>query len=402
MRKELIQLENISNSLQKVNIIFQQSADVDSHLICEVLNTMEEINLNLFGCRRLPAYSFDEDADNTVLFREQYEKWLNMLSDELQYRKSLPNIIDYDFYTFISHVAVMSKEELTKEAVSCLESIRQADNAYYENIKKSYNSYRHFWGTLDLENGNINLIENRVHEIKSHLEDFIWLYGNLADYRSKKVLYGILRYWLTFDCEYKNSIKENNYDDYYDFDILNCGQDEILVDLGAWVGDSTLSYIHNFGTYKRIYCYEMTDVSMSALQENLKDFDNIIYRQVAVGNINNNVYRTNYEHSTSGNFISSKGNVEIPMVRLDDDISEPVTFIKMDIEGSELEAMKGAELHIRKDKPKLAVCSYHNNHHIYEIPKLMREYNPEYKLYMRYNGPLDHMFTSEFVTFAIP
>ena len=90
------------------------------------------------------------------------------------------------------------------------------------------------------------------------------------------------------------------------------------------------------------------------------------------------------------------------MVKLDDDITEPVTFIKMDIEGSEIEAMKGAQRHIREDKPKLAVCSYHNNHHIYEIPKLMKEYNPQYKLYMRYNGPKDHVLTSEFVTFAIP
>lgn len=402
MRQELIQLERILESLQKVAIIFQQPQNVDDRLIREIVSTMEEVNISLYGCRRLPTFSFDEHMDNAVTFGEQYEQWLDALFDELQYRNSLSNKIDYDFHVFISHIAVMSEEALIEEAVACLEKIRQEDRNYYENTKRIYNAYHYFWGSLDLENGDTDLMKSRVHEIKSHMDDFIWLYDNLADYRSKKVLYGILRYWLTFDCEYKNSIKENNYDDYYDFDILNCSKEECLVDLGAYNGDSVLSYIHNFGIYKRIYCYEMTAASMKEMQKNLQDFDNIIYRQVAVGSINNSMYITDIAGNSHSNFVSSEGTTEIPMVKLDDDIIEPITFIKMDIEGSEIEAMKGAERHIREDKPKLAVCSYHNNHHIYEIPRLMREYNPQYKLYMRYNGPQDHVLTSEFVTFAIP
>ncbi len=146
----------------------------------------------------------------------------------------------------------------------------------------------------------------------------------------------------------------------------------------------------------------MTAGSMKVTQENLKDFDNIIYRQTAVGNTNGSICMTEFNGAPGSNLVSSKGDTEIPMVRLDDDICEPITFIKMDIEGSEIEAMKGAEQHIRRDKPKLAICSYHNNHHIYEIPRLMREYNPQYKLYMRYNGPFNNVLASEFVTFAIP
>lgn len=402
MRIELIQLESILKSLQKVSVIFEESSSVDDRLIREILNTAEEVNTKLFGCRKLPAFPFDEHIDNAVSFREQYEQWLDTLSDELQYRKSLSNKIDYDFHILLSHVSVMSEEALIAETVACLEKTRQTDREWYEKIKMAYNAYSHLWGSLDLEKGDTELINNRVHEIKCHLEDFCWLYNNLADYRSKKVLYGILKYWLTFDYEYKNSIKENNYDDYFDFDILNCSPEECLVDLGAYNGDSVLSFIHNFGAYKRIYCYEMTSASMEEMQKNLQDFDNIIYRQVAVGNMNGNIYISDFDGDISSNTVASMGNTEIPIVKLDDDIREMITFIKMDIEGSELEAMRGAERHIREDKPKLAVCSYHNNHHIYEIPKLMREYNPQYKLYMRYNGPMNNVLLSEFVTFAIP
>lgn len=402
MRKELIQLEDMLKLSQEMAAILYQYQNVEDELIHAILNAVEEVNTELFGCRKIPAFPFDKHINNLASFKEQYAQWLNTLSDELQYRKSLSNKIDYDFHILLSHVSVMSEEALVAEGITCLEKIRQADREGYDWIVKIYNCYRHFWGSVDLENGDTSLIKNRVHEMKSRLEDFIWLYDNLADYRSKKVLYGILRHWLTFDYAYKNSIKENNYDDYYDFDIITCGPEECLVDLGAYTGDSTLSFIRNFGLYKRIYCYEMTAGSMKVMQENLKDFDNIIYRQAAVGNANGSIYMTEFNGAPSSNLVSSEGNTEIPMVRLDDDICEPITFIKMDIEGSEIEAMKGAEQHIRRDKPKLAICSYHNNHHIYEIPRLMREYNPQYKLYMRYNGPLNNVLISEFVTFAIP
>lgn len=402
MRKELIQLEKILNLLQKTTFILQQSPHIDNELFQEILYTVEEVNTALFGCKSLPAFPFNGHPDNIAAFRVLYDQWLETLSDELQYRKSLRTKIDYDFYVLLSHVSVMSEEALVAEAVTCLEKIKQVDQKGYEGIEMVYNAYRHLWGSLDLKNGDTDLINNRVHTLKCHLEDFRWLYNNLADYRSKKVLYGILRFWLTFDYEYKNSLTENNYDDYYDFDILNCGPDECVVDLGAYTGDSVLSFIQNYGAYNRIYCYEMTSASMEELQKNLQDFDNIVFRQTAVGNMNGSVYMTNFDQDISSNSVASTGNIEIPIVKLDDDISEPITFIKMDIEGSEIEAMKGAERHIREDKPKLAICSYHNNYHIYEIPKLMREYNPQYKLYMRYNGPLGNVLISEFVTFAIP
>ena len=86
---------------------------------------------------------------------------------------------------------------------------------------------------------------------------------------------------------------------------------------------------------------------------------------------------------------------------LDEDITEPISFVKMDIEGSELDALIGAKRHITEEHPKLAVCTYHNNHHIWEVPRLMKACNPDYRLYMRYNGDLNAFLISEFVTFAL-
>ena len=64
-----------------------------------------------------------------------------------------------------------------------------------------------------------------------------------------------------------------------------------------------------------------------------------------------------------------------------------VTFIKMDIEGSEAEALRGAEKIIRRDKPRLAISIYHKPQDYFEIPFLVKEMVPEYKLYIRHHKP---------------
>ena len=61
-------------------------------------------------------------------------------------------------------------------------------------------------------------------------------------------------------------------------------------------------------------------------------------------------------------------------------------MIKMDIEGSELEALKGSKKVIQRDKPRLAICIYHKPEDMTEIPLYIKELVPEYKLYIRHHS----------------
>lgn len=76
------------------------------------------------------------------------------------------------------------------------------------------------------------------------------------------------------------------------------------------------------------------------------------------------------------------------MVAIDDvvDPQERVTMIKMDIEGSELEALRGARKTICRDKPRLAVCIYHKAEDMTEVPLYIKELVPEYRLYVRHHS----------------
>ena len=61
-----------------------------------------------------------------------------------------------------------------------------------------------------------------------------------------------------------------------------------------------------------------------------------------------------------------------------------VTFIKMDIEGSELEALRGASKTIQEHSPKLAISVYHKPEDIIDIPLFISEINSGYKFYLRH------------------
>ena len=74
-----------------------------------------------------------------------------------------------------------------------------------------------------------------------------------------------------------------------------------------------------------------------------------------------------------------------------------VTFLKMDIEGSELAALRGAERIIREQRPKLAICVYHKPEDMWEIPSFILSCHPDYKLYLRHHS----MLADETVLYAV-
>ena len=83
--------------------------------------------------------------------------------------------------------------------------------------------------------------------------------------------------------------------------------------------------------------------------------------------------------------VSEMGEVKIEVTSIDNVLAgEKATYIKMDVEGSEKAALIGAKETIVKYKPKLAICVYHHDLDIIELPLMLLEWNKDYKFYLRH------------------
>ena len=293
------------------------------------------------------------------------------------------NQIDLKFALLLQEIRNLSESELYYQIRSAFEQIPDVTR---NNMVNFFNQFL-YWGSIHIENNNYEEIELKVKELKEHVDDFEELYLNLEDYRSKKLLYAILNNWVHYDFDTLNEVIEKFYDDYFDLDLIPSCNNEVFVDLGAYTGDSTISFLRNYGdSYNKIYAYEITPETYQVLVSNLKDYPNIVCYLKGVSDKKGAISVVNSEVDASANtaFISDEG--VVPMVTLDEDIGEAITIIKADIEGFEQAILRGAVNHIKNDHPKLLISVYHKNEDLWKIPKMIKEIDSSYKFYLRYHG----------------
>lgn len=153
---------------------------------------------------------------------------------------------------------------------------------------------------------------------------------------------------------------------------------EIIIDGGAYDGDS----IRVFKKYKpqKIYAFEPDPKNFVGLWTNTLYIGNTLIFPFALysntGNIGFNAKGNTY--SLVG------GSTTVQSIAIDSMILlNKISRIKLDIEGSEKEALRGAKKTIKKDRPILAVCAYHRIEDLWEIPLLIHNIVPDYKFYLR-------------------
>lgn len=294
------------------------------------------------------------------------------------------NIIDKDFFDFADEISRNSEQE-TYHKMRC-----SFDKVHVKTQRSCMEFFEKFgfWGKLDIDNGIYEEIELKAKELHDHIDDFVWLYNSLCDYRSKRTLYGILNNWYSYDFDTTTRTKEYLFDEYFDLDIVKCDENEIVVDLGAYTGDTVLSYIKNYGPdcYRKIYCYEITPSIFTVLEDTLKDVRDVELIRKGIADVPAVMKIAGNDSNISANAIGEGGSQEVEVTTLDIDISEPVTLIKADIEGSEQKAIKGARRHISHEHPKLLISVYHSNEDLWKIPKMIDEISDGYSFYLRYKS----------------
>ncbi|WP_312352957.1 FkbM family methyltransferase [Aminipila sp.] len=185
---------------------------------------------------------------------------------------------------------------------------------------------------------------------------------------------------------------------YFPENIINFAEDEILLDVGAYNGDTIKLFIDKTsGKYEKIIAVEPNSNMNKSLNLLRKRNHNIeIINKGAYKEEKKLIFNQKDNQSASA-FSYEQSENGVGVDKLDNMIKDKISLIKMDIEGFELEALEGARGIIKKYRPKLAICIYHKYDDIVNIPEFIVELGMEYKLYIRHHS----WYSGETVLYAI-
>jgi FkbM family methyltransferase len=180
-----------------------------------------------------------------------------------------------------------------------------------------------------------------------------------------------------------------------------CGpKSEIYVDAGAFDGDSVQAFLtaHD-GMVAKIHAFEpgpqqfvalraraerlatewqLKPGSIELINAALSDIDGRAHGDSGSGQLTS--FAIGHDNGANG--------VAVEIVSLDRHLNgAPLTFLKADVEGMEMALLRGAQVTIRRHRPKIAVCAYHYPTDIPELAHAIGELVPNYRFALRHHTP---------------
>lgn len=179
---------------------------------------------------------------------------------------------------------------------------------------------------------------------------------------------------LSLVCEYQ----------YFDFMEIKPRSRNVFIDAGSYNGQTVCDFIDWCdGKYEKIYCFEPNRYNKRNVEIKLKDMQNI---EIIEAGTWNKEGRLSFNYDGPASRINEVNSTDSIIVTSIDNIvrNELVTYIKMDVEGAELESIIGAQNTIKQNKPDLAICVYHKWLDFIDLPMKLLELVPEYKFAIRH------------------
>jgi FkbM family methyltransferase len=236
------------------------------------------------------------------------------------------------------------------------------------------------------------------HQQLAHAADYRKVFDLLADDESRTLLTRYLQMQLRCDFAAMPTPDEEHY---FPSELVDPRSVDIVVDCGAYDGDTLKYALSRFGPkFRRWIAFEPDPTNVELLRRNVASLPNDVAERVevraaAVGETAGQVRFA--ATGTVASAISRSGGVEVELVRLDDALADTApTYMKFDVEGAEMSALRGCTQLIRRHRPVLAICTYHRTSDHWEIPLFVADLEPSYRLYLRLHEGYDT------VLYAIP
>ncbi len=220
-----------------------------------------------------------------------------------------------------------------------------------------------------------------MHFYEENREDIERAYDIFADRRSKDVYEKLINYKLSGSLSYLRPAYSDK-DEVFK-EILCLSDNESYLDLGAYRGDTIDELLHyTGGKYNHITALEPDRKTFAKLKAHVGEMKNIRLYRMGIWSDDTDLP---FDASLGrGSGIRQGGSEMLAVTRIDTLYhSRKLTYLKMDVEGCERQAIIGGVNTLRRDKPKLNIAVYHRSEDIFSIPLLISSIVPGYRLYLR-------------------
>ena len=245
-------------------------------------------------------------------------------------------------------------------------------------------------------------------DIEKNFSKYQKIFNLLADEESKRVFYNLVNFKFSGDMRYLKDFEleaqsdqskqavQSEQTQYFE-PFLNLPQKPVFADVGGFTGDTTSQFIEKYPDYSAVYLFEPEPHFLKKAKETLKDSANIFFIEKGLSDSKKTVKFTSKGLASR---IDSNGETEIETDTLDNYIGAEtkIDFIKMDIEGEESAAIRGAVETIKKNRPVLAICVYHKPDDFWKIPEQVLSIYSGYSIFMRHYSEV----SDETVMFFVP
>lgn len=223
--------------------------------------------------------------------------------------------------------------------------------------------------------------EGFAQEFNHNHDKFQDVYRLVSDDISRHLLDKLWSFRINSDISALEGLQDNEKNQYFESFVPLNTPVRTFLDIGGFDGYTTEEFLRRSGQNSRSIIFEPEGHNYTTCKEKFSNCPNVTIHNIGAGSVKSEL---RFSSNGSGSSINEHGNSIIQIEKIDDVVSEPVSYIKMDIEGFEMEALIGATETIRLNKPILAICVYHKPNDFWQIPNFILEINPNYQVFVRH------------------
>jgi FkbM family methyltransferase len=223
--------------------------------------------------------------------------------------------------------------------------------------------------------------EGNVEDYRQNEGSYRRVYELLEDDVSKSIFRTLLSFRVTNDIGHLTALDLRQKEQYFEDFLALQKSGETFVDVGGFDGYTTRQFIARCPDYAEVHLFEPELKNYEICRETLKDVPRVFCYNLGLSDRKDVL---NFNPSGSASTISDDGALSISVETLDSMGIKHPTFVKLDIEGAEKQALDGGRAAILTHHPRIAVAVYHQPGDFWRIPLQVLAMRDDYRIYMRH------------------